>query len=305
MYPLKHRGPGRMTCRSTLLLLLLLVCAEHVLGQNVSRNLHVHALQSAVFQNTRSIRVWLPPGYSDPASRDRIYPVLYLNDGQNLFDSTTALFGDHEWRVDEVADSLIGLGKIQPIVIVGIDNAGRSGRAREYLPFPDEYLDPPEPNPQGTRYPEFLKDEVIPFVEARYRVSEANTDRYLGGSSYGALISLFVAINSPDLFSGLLLESPSFYVDDHRILQLADTSEFDPARVYLGVGTNELGLDDCPEHPGNQEAIEGVNQMAEILRAKGLEDGQSLYVNVEQCAEHTESAWAGRLPEALSFLFGE
>jgi predicted alpha/beta superfamily hydrolase len=249
--------------------------------------------------------VWLPPGYNDSASGNTLYPTLYLNDGQSLFDASTSLFGDKEWRVDEVADSLIRLGEIPPIVIIGIDNAGRRGRAKEYLPYPDEYLDPPEPNPLGSRYPEFLRRDVIPFIEDHYRVSKSRSDRYLGGSSYGALISQFVAVDSPDLFSGLLLESPSFYVENNRILELTKKSEPTSLRVYLGVGTNELALDGCPDHPGNQEAVDGVQQMARILRAKGLENGTSIFVNIEKCAQHRESAWARRLPKALQFLFGQ
>lgn len=294
---------GKINCRFTILLFFLFLGVDQAFGQRVIGNLEVHDLNSAVFQNTRSIRVWLPPEYNDPASKDTVYPTLYLNDGQNLFDADTSLFGEHEWRVDEVADLLIKLGKIPPIVIVGIDNAGRRDRAREYLPFPDEHLEPPEPDPQGVRYPKFLKEEVIPFIEERYRVSKTNKDRVLGGSSYGALISAYVAVDNPEIFSGLLLESPSFYVDDNRILKLVDASKLALTRVYLGVGTNELALDGCPDHPGNQEAVDGVNQMAEILRSKGLEDGRSLFVKVEKCAEHTESAWAGRLPDALLFLF--
>jgi predicted alpha/beta superfamily hydrolase len=188
---------------------------------------------------------------------------------------------------------------------VGIDNAGRKGRAREYLPFPDEFLDPPEPNPKGALYPVFLKNDVIPFIESHYRAGRSSSDRYLGGSSYGALITQFTAIESPGLFSGLLLESPSFYVNNNRILKMTETMDESPGRVYLGVGTNELALDDCPDHPGNQEAVDGVNQMADIMRSKGLKEPETLYINIAECAEHRESAWNRRLPAALQFLFKE
>jgi len=300
-----HRCFVRMKVCSVCLLLFSLLVVDCSLGQNVVGELRVQELESTVFHNTRNIRIWLPPGYDSSATSETLYPTLYLNDGQSLFDASTSLFGEEEWRVDEVADSLIMLAEIPPVIIVGIDNAGRRGRAKEYLPYPDEYIDPPEPNPQGGLYPEFLRRDVIPFVEKHYRVKGAKSDRYLGGSSYGALISQFVAIDSPDLFAGYLLESPSFYVENNRILNLTEQSDTIPGRVYLGVGTNELALDGCPVHPGNQEAIAGVKRMAEILRAKGLESGKSLYVNIESCAEHRESAWARRLSTALSFLLGQ
>ena len=264
-------------------------------------SLEIIALESRVFGNTRNLRVWLPPGYHDPASSDRFYPVLFLNDGQNLFDSATALFGSKEWQVDEIATALLEAGRISPIVVVGIDNAGRSGRAREYLPFPDAFLDPPEPNPQGSLYGEFLAEEVIPFVESHFRIR--GDGRVLGGSSYGALVSMHVAISRPGLFTGLLLESPSFYVDDNHILEEAAAGDLELDRVYIGVGTNELAFDGCPEHPGNEEAVEGVRRMASILQDAGLRDGSQLVVTIEECAEHDEDAWAGRLPTALSFLF--
>lgn len=264
--------------------------------------LEVLEMQSRVFGNTRQLRVWLPIGYDEPANMGRSYPVLYLNDGQNLFDST-ATFGSSRWQVDVIAADLQRAGRIQPIVVVGIDNAGKRGRAREYLPYPDEFLRPPEPDPQGRFYPDFLAEDVIPFVERRFRVERRRAGRTLGGSSYGALAAAFVAVSRPDLVSSLLLESPSFYVDDDHILRDAAGSDLDLDRVYLGVGTNELALPGCPEHPGNAEAVDGVRRMASILHTAGLREGEQTRVIVEECAVHSETAWAGRIPAALEFLF--
>ena len=259
-------------------------------------------LESETFGNSRFLRVRLPPGYEAEENRDRRYPVLYLNDGQNLFDAEAAIFSASEWRVDETVAELERLHRIEPIVVVGIDNAGRRGRAREYLPYPDESLVPPEPDPQGSRYDEFLAGEVIPFVEQRFRVRRGREGRALGGSSYGALVAVHVAISRPDLFSGLLLESPSFYVDDDHVLRDAAAADLHLDRVYLGVGTNELALPECPEHPDNAEAVAGVRRMAAILEAAGL-DYDRLKVVVEDCAVHGEAAWAKRLPAALEFLY--
>ena len=108
--------------------------------------------------------------------------MLYLNDGQNLFDAATSTFTGREWRVDETVRELTAAGRIPPIVVVGIDHAGRRERFREYFPWVDRFLEPPEPDPQGARYPAFLVDEVIPFVEARYRVARDPEQRGVGGS---------------------------------------------------------------------------------------------------------------------------
>jgi predicted alpha/beta superfamily hydrolase/peptidoglycan/xylan/chitin deacetylase (PgdA/CDA1 family) len=271
----------------------------------VTGRLDIVDLRSRVFHNTRHLRVWLPPGYSDAENHDVVYPVLYLNDGQNLFDASTSTFSHDEWGVDEAATELIRSGATPPFVVVGIDHAGRRARAREYLPFPDSYLDPPEPHPQGRLYGDFLETEVLPLVERRYRVSRTREGRFLGGSSYGALIALYVAITRPRLFGGLLLESPSFYVDDSRILKQLKPERLRLDRVYLGVGTNELGRPGCPEKdPDNREAVEDVSRAAGSFRAAGLSEPDELEVVVDRCATHGEAAWAKRIGPALAFLFG-
>ena len=272
-------------------------------ASGVQGDLRILDIESRVFSNTRSLRVWLPDDYDDPADRGRRFPVLYLNDGQDLFDATTAVLGSQEWRVDETAAELIRENRIPPLIIVGIDNAGRAGRAREYLPYPDDSLRPPEPSPQGRLYASFLESEVIPFIERRFRVQRGRASRALGGSSYGALVTLHVAVTRPELFSRLILESPSFYVNDNRVLLDAAASKLNLDRVYMGVGTNELALEGCPEHPISLEAVAGVRRLSDILLDKGMQ-ADRLHVLIESCAEHTQAAWAGRFPAALGFLYG-
>jgi predicted alpha/beta superfamily hydrolase len=245
--------------------------------------------------------VWVPAGYDDPAEAETRYPVLYLNDGQNVFDTATALFGDAEWRADEVVDSLIAAGRIPPLIVVGIDDAGRSGRAHEYLPYPDEYLDPPEPDPRGDLYAAFLRDEVFPLVDGRYRTRK--DARTLGGSSYGALVMLYVAATAPDLASSLLLESPSLYVDDGAIFDAVEGADLALRRVYVGIGTNEVGAPGCEQTADNVMAVEDVRRLARLLDTKD-HDSLRTRVSVEACARHGEAAWARRLPAALEFLLG-
>jgi predicted alpha/beta superfamily hydrolase len=283
------------------ILSLCLACAFARAG-SVEGHLETVDFASDVFGNTRKLRIWLPDGYFGDGNRARHYPVLYLNDGQDLFDAATSSFGAGEWRLDETATALIAARRIEPVIIVGIDNAGRRARAREYLPYPDHSLSPPEPSPQGRRYAAFLASEVIPYIESRYRARRDRRSRTLGGSSYGALIALYVAVSRPQLFGQLLLESPSFYVDDDHVLVDAAQAGLQLERVYLGVGTNELGLDACADHADNRVAVDGVRRLSAILTDKGLLPGRIL-VNIEPCAVHSPAAWAGRLPRALQFLY--
>lgn len=283
------------------LLLALQISSSSVEAQVIG-DLRLEELRSEVFGNTRTLRVLLPPGYDQPANRDRRYPVLYLNDGQNLFDSATAIFNPMEWRVDETVDSLVRAGAIPSLIVVGIDNAGRRGRAHEYLPYPDEYLSPPEPDPQGRRYPGFLADEVIPFVNSRYRTLTGPENTALGGSSYGALIATYSVIARPGVFGLLLVESPSFYVDSSRILTEAALARAWPSRVFLGVGTNEGGQQSCdPHEPVTPEIVQEVERLQGIITT--AQPSSLVEILVAPCAVHNEAAWAARLPAALGFLY--
>lgn len=264
--------------------------------------LRLHQFTSEIFGNTRTIRVLLPPGYTEPNNRKKRYPVLYLNDGQNLFDVSTSVFNPMEWQVDETVPDLIKKGEIEPLIVVGIDNAGRSRRANEYLPYEDKYLRPPLPNPEGYKYPDFLIREIMPFINRQYRTKPDSKNTALGGSSYGALISLYVFIKKPEVFGRLLLESPSFYVSDAQILKEAEKLRNLPRKIYVGVGTNEGGRADCAPGDWNKEAVQDVLKLKKILRDKKLGD-ERLKVVVEDCAVHNENAWAKRLPKALKFLY--
>jgi len=173
--------------------------------------------ESKVFPAPRQLRILLPEGYRSAANKDRRYPVLYMNDGQALFDVCASGSGQ-EWRVDETVGELFAQGKIRPLIVVGIDNGGRSLRSKEYLPYFDEYLRPLELDPQGKQYPRFLLDEVIPRIENLYRVLPGAENRALGGASYGAGIALYAVIKRPGSFAGLLLESSSVYADDYHLL---------------------------------------------------------------------------------------
>lgn len=268
---------------------------NRVLNPSVRGDLRLHEFYGRTFYNTRMLRVWLPPGYDDAENAGRKYPVFYLNDGQNLFDRATA-FAGVEWQVDETADQLIRAGKVRPLIIVGIDNAQRE-RIREFLPYRSIY--PPIFRPLGGRYPDFLMDEIMPFISQRYRVASGAENTGLGGSSLGAIISLFTAMERPGVFGRLLMESPSLYISNRRLLKQSRAFGQWPERIFVGAGTREDGDSDR-----SIEVVDDVRQLAGILRRAGLRDNR-LRVRIDEGATHNEAAWAARFPEALQFLFGE
>lgn len=256
----------------------------------VAGNLWLHALASEIFGNTRMLRVWLPPDYDGwGATR---YPVLYLNDGQNLFDPATA-FAGVPWRAGETAARLIAEEKIRPLIIVGIDNT--KNRAREYIPYKSR--DPRVIKAKGKCYPDFLRREVMPLIAERYPVLPGPENTGLGGSSLGGLITLYTQLAAPGVFGRLLIESPSLFVAERAILQ--DSRQFSnwPARIYLGMGTREVG-----QAEKNVKMVADVLELEAILRQAGV-DEQRLKVRIGEGATHSESSWAARFPEALEFLF--
>lgn len=256
--------------------------------------LRLHEFQSGIFRNTRLLRVWVPPGYDQPENNSRQYPVFYLNDGQNLFDPATAYIGV-DWQVDEAAARLIAEDKIPPLVIVGIDNAQKD-RAREYLPY--RSMNPPVFRPQGRRYPDFLLNEVMPFLGERYRIARGAENTGLGGSSLGAIISLYTEIARPEVFGRLLIESPSLFISNRQLLRASSAFRQWPARIFMAMGTREAG-----NQERDRQVVEDVRELERILRHAGLDESR-LRVNIDAGATHSEGAWAKRFPEALSFLFG-
>ena len=256
--------------------------------------LHLHEFHSRIFRNTRMLRVWLPPGYNQAENDGRRYPVFFLNDGQNLFDPATAYIGV-DWQADEAAARLIRENKIPPLIIVGIDNAQKD-RPKEYLPY--RSFHPPILRPQGKRYPDFLLNEVMPFVYERYRIARGPENTALGGSSLGAIISLYTAMDRPGVFGGLLLESPSLFISNRQLLRSSRAFRKWPAKVFLAIGTREAGGEDR-----DQQAVEDVRELEHVLRRAGLKEDR-LLVTIDEGATHSEKEWAGRFPQALRFLFG-
>jgi predicted alpha/beta superfamily hydrolase len=280
---------------------------EHVsLEQNIASDagfskplaggeLRLHEFPSRIFRNKRFLRVWVPPGYAQPENSGRRYPVFYLNDGQNLFESSTSFTGI-EWQVGGTAGRMIEQQLIPPMIFVGIDNA-RAERLKEYLPY--RSLNPPVLRPRGDKFPEFLLREVMPFVEKRYRLARGPENTALGGSSLGGLISLYVILAVPGVFGYALLESPSLWVANRRILRDCRGFRDWPQKIFVGIGTREAGRDDK-----DLQTVENVHELERTLLRSGLDD-RRLRVEIADGATHSESAWAARFPDALRFFFGK
>lgn len=271
------------------------IAPEVIRAQGATGDLRLHQFCSRIFHNSRFVRVWLPSGYDDPENAGRRYPVLYLNDGQNLFEAASSFTGV-EWQADETADRLIQEGVIAPMILVGLDNAGKN-RIREYMPHRSAH--PVLLRPQGGLYPTFLIKEVMPFMARTYRVANGAENTGLGGSSLGALIALYTAIVRPGVFGRLLLESPSLWASNRQAIKLSRTAKVWPERIFLSAGTAEAGTPDR-----DRSVVDDVRELASILRRSGLSE-RRLRLVIEEGGTHHESAWARRFPEALAFLFGK
>jgi enterochelin esterase-like enzyme len=258
-------------------------------------DLRLHEFRSRIFRNTRFLRVWLPPGYDDAENSERHYPVLYLNDGQNLFEAATSFTGV-EWQVDETADRLIREGTVPPLIVVGMDHA-TNDRLREYMPH--RSMHPMMVRVQGRRYPDFLMKEVMPFVERAYRVATSPENTGLGGSSLGALIALYTVMARPGVFGRLLLESPALWASNRQVIKESRAGRIWSERIYRATGTVEAGSADR-----DRTVVDDVRELAAILRRAVLSE-KRLRLVIKDGAGHSEGAWAERFPEALQFLFGQ
>jgi predicted alpha/beta superfamily hydrolase len=262
--------------------------------------LEIVPFESKIFHNQRMLRVLVPANYFSPHNAHRSYPVLYLQDGQNLFDETTSPKG--EWHVDETVEHLVGGFKIPPMFVVGIDNGGET-RSSEYLPYPDPLNSKDgaadEKNLRGKEYARFLTTEVIPFIEKRYRIARGAMNTGVGGSSYGGDIALYTALENPAVFGHVLVESPELWIGKGQLMKDAEKAKELPRKMYIGIGTTEAG-----EPTRSTDIVNQVRDLEAILVKRGMGAGR-LRVAIEEGGQHDEAAWSRRLPDALLFLYGQ
>jgi predicted alpha/beta superfamily hydrolase len=247
---------------------------------------------SRYLPHDRDIVVYLPPGYGD--SPEHRYPVLYLHDGQNLFDPETAFLGQ-EWRADETADALIFSGEIEPLIMVGIYNTGEN-RINEYTPTG---IASGHQGGKACLYAAMIVDELKPFIDSEYRTLDGPENTGMGGSSLGGLVTLYIGLSHPETFGKLAAISPSIWWDRRAILRIAREAPIPEPRprIWLDIGTAE------GNHPGR--IVRDARLMRNLLLRKGWQAGLDLAYFEDPGAWHSESAWAARLPGVLRFLFGK
>jgi predicted alpha/beta superfamily hydrolase len=251
------------------------------------------SFHSRILNNDRDLVIYLPPGYE--SSKKRRYSVLYLHDGQNLFDGATSFIPGKEWRVDETAELLISAGKIDPIIIVGINNAG-SARSDEYTPTRDEKY---KVGGKADLYGRMLIEELKPFIDSTYRTRKDAGHTGLGGSSLGGIVSLYLGLKYPDVFGRIAAVSPSVWFANKQIVFFVEALKSKPkTRIWLDMGTKEGRT--------AEEALQSVSDarlLKWMLQKKGWKLGKDLNYFEAEGAEHNEIAWAARVDQILKFLF--
>jgi enterochelin esterase-like enzyme len=241
---------------------------------------------SRYLRNQRDLIVYLPPGYD--LQPQRHFPILYLHDGQNLFDGSTSFIPGMDWHVGQTADQCIQQGRVEPLIIVGIYNAGKQ-RLREYTPTRAPRLGGGSAN----RYAKFLLEEVRPFVNGQYRARGEAENTGIGGSSLGGLVSLYLGLRKPQTFGKIAALSPSVWWNERVILRFAAAAPVQPLpRIWLDIGTRE-----------GPRIVDDVERFRDILVGKGWQAERDLHYERVEGAEHNEAAWAQRVEPFLQFLF--
>jgi len=239
---------------------------------------------SDYLEHDRDVLVWLPDGYD---ACDRRYPVLYMHDGQNLFEPETSFQGEH-WRIGETATELIEAGRIDPPIIVGIYNTGEM-RLEEYTPTADQKLG----GGHADDYGRMIIEELKPLVDGTYRTHTNRESTGIAGSSLGGLVSLHLGFNHPAVFGRVAALSPSVWWDRKAILKTIREVRSKPkSRLWVDMGTAEgrRGLDDA-------------RLLKAALVGLGFVDGVDLHYAEYEGATHSEQAWSERVGPMLEFLF--
>ncbi|HEY5801986.1 MAG TPA: alpha/beta hydrolase-fold protein [Burkholderiaceae bacterium] len=233
--------------------------------------------------NKRALRIYLPPSYA--ARPDSRYPVLYMHDGQNLFDKATSFIGV-EWQVDETMDRLIAAGAIAEVIVVGIDN--NADRIQEYTPC----CDAKRGGGKIAQYERFIVDTVKPYIDRTLRTLPGREHTAIIGSSLGGIASVHIASNFPAVFGKAGGVSSSFWWNDGSLIKQMQTHTSKvPVQFYLDAGTDNDGVED-------------TRRMRAAMLEKGYVEGQDLYYYEDQGAGHNERWWAARLDKPLLYMFG-
>ncbi len=239
----------------------------------------LHGLYSPELGNVRDLHVYLPPSYHDG---DQRYPVLYLQDGQNLFDPALSFAG--AWGADVAADSAARLGL--EVILVGVSNTGGE-RVHEYSPF----VDPRVGGGKGERYLAFLVRTVKATVDGMFRTLPGRLHTGIGGASMGGLIALYAFFRNPQVFGWASVQSPAFWFAGGAIFDYVAAAHHVPGRLFLDVGPRE-----------GEGTLRNARRMRDLLLAKGYALDETLRYVEDRQGRHHEAAWGRRLKRALPFL---
>jgi pullulanase len=253
---------------------------EYSSNSTVVGNLDIFTMTMTSLNKTRKIRVWTPSSY-DPNGTKR-YPVLYMHDGQNLFDKYTSFAG--EWGIDESIEALIESKGIDGFIVVGIDNG--SDRMIEYTP---NWGDTPEM--EGGKYGEFIINELKPHIDKNYLTLKDRENTMIGGSSMGGLISFYIGLKYKDTFGHILAMSSSF----HR-------NTIDARQEFI----NSLTLENLPKLYLDSGYPKDNSEYVDVVKAELINKGYPeslIYTRKVDSHTHSEASWQKRFPEAISWLF--
>jgi predicted alpha/beta superfamily hydrolase len=258
----------------------------------------------------RNVEVWLPPSYT--VDGEIRYPVIYMHDGQNLFEPEKAFIGV-DWGIDQTLIGLIGHGEVPPPIVVGIWNT--SNRLGEYMPeaaLPNErarsemaqfvrnFRDASEYYLCGDAYLKFIVEELKPFIDSRYPTRPDQNNTYLMGSSMGGLISLYGLCRYPEVFGGAACLSNAWNFGRGMLLPYFENTLPDPAshKIYLDMGGKEIrfGL------LANRRLVSLHRQAVDYAKTAGYQDGDNLLTMTFPNDEHSERSWRKRIHIPLRFL---
>lgn len=250
---------------------------------NTRKNVYILNENFPIPQLNRTRRIWvyLPPDYKLSQNR---YPVIYLQDGQNLFDNATSFSG--EWGIDESLEQLFAGGDAGAIV-VGVDNGGKS-RIDEYAPWKN----PQYGGGEGVQYMDFLVNTLKPYIDSTFRTLPDRVHTAIGGSSMGGLISMYGGIEFQQVFGKLLIFSPSFWFSPDCYTQISQKGRMLPTRIYMLCGT--------PEGGGTVE--KDMKQMYQTLMEAGFDTAEVKF-EVRADGQHSEWFWRREFTDAYKWLF--
>ena len=252
-----------------------------------------HTLESR-YVGSRDFLVYLPPGFSQQDSWR--YPLALLHDGQNIFDAKTAVFGV-EWGVDEAAERLIVEQRLRPLIMVAIYNS--ENRIAEYTPFPDQQ----HGGGEAQNYRRFLVEELLPFLEGTYPLTNSREERAVIGSSLGGLLSLYLGWTQSEHFGMVGALSPSLWWGGRGLITgLAGTAapKFRP-RIWLDAGTHESGADSNGN--GVPDLLDDLRTLRAVLVYQGYQEGLDLHYHEWEGQTHDEQSWSSRVGDVLECFF--